>query len=149
MAELIGLIASIAQLAGAAAAVSLTLFECGRTLRGALGDIDGLAADAGDVSGVLEQLGDVLQQHSARVAAKTTAFVARQMARCEKVVEQLRVTAELARGKFARVQWLFRKAKAAEMKLSLEAFKSNLMLVIQTLMLAKALDDDAERYCRL
>jgi hypothetical protein len=145
MAELVGLIASVVQLAGTAVTVSLTLFECGRTMKGALSDIDGLAADMSDLSGVLEHLGDILDKHQTRIVAKTTQFLSGQMKRCESVIEQLKVTAELATRKSARIQWLFRKSKMTEMRFSLEGFKSNLTLVIQTLMLAKSLDDDVAR----
>jgi hypothetical protein len=80
-----------------------------------------------------------------QIVAKTTQFIRGQMTRCELVVEQLKITAELATRKSARFQWLFRKSKTTEIRCSLEGFKSNLMLVIQTLILAKSLEDDVAR----
>ena len=53
MAELVSLVASIVGLAGPAATVSLTLFECGQTLVNARTELDDLGADVSDLSTVL------------------------------------------------------------------------------------------------
>jgi hypothetical protein len=149
MAEIVALVGSVGQLAGATAAVSLTLFECARTMSSAISDLHSLASDASDLSSVLEHLGEVLEKHQDQIVAKTTLFIRGQMNRCETVIEQLKITAELALRKSARIQWLFRKAKTKEIRHSLEGFKSNLNLVMQTLILAKSLENDVAWYLAL
>src|SRR5215216_3852950 len=144
MAEIVGLVASVVQLAGAAATVSITLFECARTMKSTYGDINGIASDISDLSFVLEHLSGVLDRNKDKVVKNTTEAITRLIKRCDLVIEELKVTVELVKSKSARFQWLFRKPKIAEMRLSLEGFKSSLGLIIQTLMLAKSLDEDVD-----
>lgn len=145
MAEVIGLIASLITLAGAAATLSLKLFECGSTIKTAYSDFDGLASDVSDLSSVLENVGEILETHQSRIVARTVQDLQRQMKRCETVIEQLKITAELARRKSARVRWLFRKSKTLEIRYSLEGFKTNISMVMITILLSKSLDTDAAR----
>lgn len=142
MAELAGLIASVAGLAGAATSVSLTLFRCASKWDSALSGLASIAADSHNLATVLDYFVTILQQHGQRISLAAIRRLGMITKRCEKTIEQLKVTAKLVEACFPRRQWLFRKEKAAEMKCSLEAFKSNISLIIQTVMLAKSLDDD-------
>lgn len=145
MAELVGVVAGIVGLAGAAAKVSLALFECGRNLASARIELENLAGNVSDLSTVLEHLVDVLKKYESQVAAQTIETVSRLVTRCEKVLEELKVAAELVKSRAARFKWLFRKPKTQEHNMNLEGFKSNLSLVIQTLSLAKSLEQESKK----
>ena len=60
MAELVGVVASIVGLAGAAATVSFTLIDCAHTLKYGQAELKDLATDVRDLGIVLEFLSDVL-----------------------------------------------------------------------------------------
>ena len=145
MAELVGLVASVVGLAGAAATASLTLFECARRLTNAKKDFESLALDVSDLSNVLEYLVEVIKKHESHVVQTTIKTLDNLVKRCERVLEELRVTAELVKAKSARFKWLFRKPKTMEHKLNLEGFKSNLSLVIQTLILARTIEQESQQ----
>ena len=145
MAELVGLVASITSLAGAAAKVSLALFEWGRSLANARIEVSSLAADASNLSIVLEDLVGVFTNCESQVVPKTIKTVGILVTRCENILEELKVTIELVRAKAGRFKWLFRKRIMQEHKTSLEGIKSNLSLVIQTLVLAKAFEQGPKK----
>ena len=146
MAELVGLAASIVGLAGAAATVSLTLFECGRNWANANKELASLATEVSDLSTILEYLVEVLKIHEKYVATKATETVHLLVMRCGNVLEELKVAAELVKAKFTRMIWLFRKSKILEHKANLKGFKSNLQIIIQTLILAKAIQQESKQY---
>lgn len=146
MAELVGLIASIGSIAGAAAKVSLALFECGRDIASARTELDSLASEVSDLSSALEYLIDVVRKHESQIIAQTIKTINNLVMRCEKVLEELKITAELVKSRAARFKWLFRKPKILEQKTNLQAFRSNLSLVIQTLILAKSLEHEPKKF---
>jgi len=148
MAELVGLIASIVQLAGAAATVSLTLYECGQTVSQAKTELNDLANEVSDLSTVLEYLNDVLEGCRQSVIARTVSTIETLVSRCKATLNEILKAAKLVEGKNARWKWLFRKPRTLQLKLSLEGFKSNLGLVIQTLALAKTLQKESERFVK-
>lgn len=143
MAEVLGLVATVVGLVGKTASVSFTLFEIGRNLSDARKELDSLAADVSDLSNVLDHLVDVLKKYEAYMVDKTVRTVHRLVKRFELVMDELSIAADLGKAKYARIQWLFNKPKTLEHKSSLEGFKSNLNLVIQTLILASQMENEA------
>ena len=139
MAEVIGLAASIVGLAGAAASVSLTLYEFVGTVRYAKEELNALAIEASDLSTVLDHLSAILNQNTDCIIAKTVETIDTLIKRCERLLEEFGVTIDLVKARATHIQWLLRKRKTQEMKLSLEAFKSTLSLIIQTVILGKTM----------
>ena len=68
---MVGLTASIVSLAGAAATVSLTLYNFVGTVRHAKEELNALAIEASDLSRVLDHLSAVLNQSNNYIVSKT------------------------------------------------------------------------------
>lgn len=147
MAEVVGLAASIVGLAGAAASVSLTLYDFVRTVRYAKEELNALAIQASDLSTVLDHLSAVLNQSSDCIILKTVETIHTLVWRCERLLEEIKVTIDIVKSKATHIHWLLRKRRTEEIKLSLEGFKSTLSLIIQTVILGKTMKDDgSSRY---
>ena len=146
MAEVLGLVSTVAGLVGKTASISFTLFEIGQNLKDARRELDSLAADVSDLSNVLDHLVGILKKYEAHMVDKTVRTVQTLMKRFELVVDELSIAADLGKAKYARIQWLFNKPKTLEHKASLEGFKSNLNLVIQTLILASQMENESARF---
>ena len=146
MAEAIGLAASIVGLAGAAASLSLTLYDFVGTVRYAKEEINILAIETSDLSTVLDHLGMVLNQNKNCIIPKTVDTISTLTKRCERLLEQLSVTVNLVKARATHIEWLLRKRKTQEIKSSLEGFKSNLSLIIQTVILGNTIQGGSSRY---
>jgi trehalose-6-phosphate synthase len=144
MAEFVGLVASVAGLAGVAATVSTTLYRCSQDIINARDDFTALADDVQIVSQVLQYLSLVLQQYEDLVTAQATQMCEQNVKRCERTLEELKYAVRLVNEKYGRVKWLFRKQKAREHRLSLETCKSNLQLIIAALNLSRSLEQERE-----
>jgi hypothetical protein len=116
-------------------------------LANARAELDTLARDIWGLSTMLELPGDVRKRHESCRVEKTMKIVDRLVNRCENVLEELKVAAELVNSKSGRLRWLYHKPKIMEHKLNLEGFKSNLLLSMQTLSLAKVMEQQSVRQC--
>ena len=139
MAEVIGIVASIVGLAGAAATVSLKIYDFVDTIWHAKKELNTLALGASDLSTVLNHLSTVLDQNCASVLAKTVETADTLINRCKSLLEEIDATVDLVKLKSARAKWLLRKRKTQQMSLSLETFKSTLSLMIQTVTLGRVM----------
>jgi hypothetical protein len=142
-------VASVVGLAGTAATVSLTLFECGTIVVHAKKEMDNLANDARDLSLALEYLGDVLDRHANYVTSGALKAVNGMVDKCNSALLDLRFAAELVKTKSSRLLWLFRRPKIQQHKFYLDGIKSTLMLMIQTISLAKLLEQDSKTFVDL
>ena len=139
MAEIVGLTASVFTLAGAAATVSLKVYDFTDTIRHAKEELETLALETSGLSTVLDHLGAVLEESKDFVTSSTIQTTKILTSRCTMKVKELEVTVDLIEAKATSTRWLLRKRKTLEMKLSLEGFKSTLSLIIQTITLGKVM----------
>ena len=89
MAEVIGVLASVAGLAGTAATVSLTLYDCGSIVAHAKKEMDSLAGDARDLSLTLEYLGEVLDRHASYVTDNAWKAVENLVDKCKSALLEI------------------------------------------------------------
>ena len=139
MAEIVGLVASVITLAGAAATVSLEIYEFVDTVWHAKKELNDVAIEASDLSTVLDHLSTVLNQNVDSISSKTVQTAGTLIKRCENILSEIHVTIDLIKVKATHVQWLLRKRNTQQMKLSLETFKSTLSLMIQTVTLGRVM----------
>jgi hypothetical protein len=152
MAE-ISLIASIVQIAGIGAKVSITLFQFASALGSAGYDVRFVAADISALSLVLTHLSDTLR------GRKSTESEGEQIAGavvllCRSVVDDsqellkhldplVNATGSASINAALRVRWIFEKSKFATHRQSLESLKSTLNLLVTTMSLAAAVETKA------
>jgi len=140
MVDPLSVAASVAGLAGLAAGVSLQLFKLYDMLADAKSELSNLAQDVSGLSSTLEQVSEVICKHDALIQDKAIKSIFDIMKRCEKTMEELRVTTELVGLKRLYVKWLLRKAKVKEQKANIEGYKSSLNTIMTTVVLASVLD---------
>ena len=97
MAEVIGLATSIVSLAGAAAPISLTLYDFVGTVRYAKDELNALAIEASDLSTVLDHLSAVINKNTDRIISKTIETIKSLIKRCKRLLEQFDVTIDLVK----------------------------------------------------
>ena len=145
MADPLSNAASIVGLSGAAATVSCKIYEFVDTIYHAKPELNALAIEASDLSTVLNHLSVVLDQNSESIQTKTIETEDTLAERCTNLLNEINVTIDLAKAKYTRATWLFRKRKIQQMKLSLEGFKSTLSLMIQKITLGRVMDDEKSK----
>jgi hypothetical protein len=144
MAEL-GIIASVVGLASLGAKVSMTLFECGRTMRHAREQIEDMASEVTPFTNVLKELGSVLKAQEGFYTDVAVRIVHATMKECKGVFKEIRSAIKMKQRSSVAVKWLFKKSKAEELKRRMEALKSSLSLVLQVVQLGKKADDAKSR----
>ena len=114
MTEVVGLAASIVGLGRAAAYLSLTLYKFAGTVNYVKEELNGLAIEASDLSTVLDHLSAVLNQSNDCIISKTVETIDMLIKRCERLLEEFRVTIDLVKSRAIHIQWLLRKRKIQE-----------------------------------
>jgi len=143
MAEIIGVAASIAGLAGTAASISLVLFNCSSTVVLARDQLEDLAMEASLLSEALGHVGRVLKEEQEMLVANIMRSAETVVRVCENVLAQMRAIADMSRSRAARFKWFFGKSRAQEIRLKLSSLKSTLTVMLQTILVAKAITLDS------
>ncbi|MCJ1400375.1 hypothetical protein MMC11_003580 [Xylographa trunciseda] len=149
MAEVVGLVASVVGIAAFGAKLSLTLYEYGDTVVHARKQIDNIANEVTLCSSVLQHIGTVLETEEATYSPALALTTKRIIQECKDLFHEIRSKVrhrKRQRGKgIRRVQWLFDKPRATELKAELEGLKSTLMLMVQTVALARKASKSEEK----
>ena len=146
MAEAVGLAASVVGLASFAATISLTLFDCCRTMKHAHEQINDMAADVALFAGVLEHLGQVLDDQDGLIVDRTVRTINDIVNVGSTIFNEIGMTIKIRRGMASRVVWLFEKSKAREIKSKLESLKSTLNVMLQTITLSALIKNASSTY---
>jgi hypothetical protein len=146
MAEAIGLAASVVGLASFAATISLSLFDCCRTMKHAHEQIDDMAVEISLFAGVLEHLGQILEDQDGVIVDGSVRTINIIVNAGSGIFNEIEMTIKVRRSKTSRVMWLFEKSKAREIKTKLESLKSTLSVMLHTIMLAAIIKNASSVY---
>jgi hypothetical protein len=152
MAEAIGLIASVVQVAGAGLKLSQTLYQYADGVATADRRIKDIAKEIELTSGVIDELGDIFKQdETASLISKNAVKTANEtMNECSVVFAEIEATlAKSKKGRMGRLMLPFRDSKIDLLRSHIDKLKDTLQLLMQVLTHAhlvssKKLDREAE-----
>ncbi|KAH0542495.1 hypothetical protein FGG08_003091 [Glutinoglossum americanum] len=139
MAE-IGLVASVMGIAAFGAKLSMTLLEMGETVTMAREQMNAIANDILIFSSVLKQLGCALEVNKALCSDELGGTCTAILTRCERVFKDIDAAVKARKSEIrvgTRIKWLFDKPGIRELCATLDSLNMTLMLIIQTVSLAK------------
>jgi hypothetical protein len=139
MAE-VGLVASVMTISAFGVRLSMTLLEMGETVAKAREQMNAIASDILIFSSVLKELGHTLDVNKALCSDELSRTCTTIIMRCERVFKDIEMTVKLRKSEIrvgTRIKWLFDKPRTKELCATLDSLKMTLMLIIQTVGLAK------------
>ena len=139
MAELLGLVASVIQVAGAGVQLSKTLYEYVDGVATADRRIKDIAAEIKMTSVAIEELGDMFkhEEMASLVSKKAVQTANDTITECSALFAQIDVTLKKSRkGTFGRLTMPFRETKLELLRSHVDKLKSTLQLLMQVLTLA-------------
>lgn len=138
--ELIGGIASIAQLAGTVYTISKTLYEVGEALSNAPSDIKDLARDLETFADELHLLSTLLHGKDGRYADRVYRLTAKIIGDCATICTKIdRIIGKLRSGSvWAKVKWLYKEKEIMKLLARLRDLKLSLMGTLSVLSALRA-----------
>jgi hypothetical protein len=138
--DIIGGIASIAQLAATVYTISKTLYEVGEALSNAPSDIKDLARDLETFSQELHLLSSLLQGRNEKYADQVYRLTAKIIGDCASICVKIdRILRKLRSGTFlARVKWLYKEKEIMKLLARLRDLKLSLMGTLSILSALRA-----------
>ncbi|QSZ34374.1 hypothetical protein DSL72_005966 [Monilinia vaccinii-corymbosi] len=138
--EVIGAIASIAQLAGTVYTISKTLYEVGEALSNAPSDIKDLARDLETFSDELHLLSTLLHGKDGRYADQVYRLTAKVIGDCATICTKIdRIIRKLQSGSvWAKVRWLYKEKEIMKLLARLRDLKLSLMGILSVLSALRA-----------
>lgn len=131
----LSLIASIAGISQAGASLSKAIYELISSARGAPKEVADIARGIADLSIILSELRRVLREGTSLYRRKLLRNIRSAMKRIAKIHGSISDLIDVGSG-VGRLKWAFRRSTSVQLLYQIEAHKSAINMVLQTMMLA-------------